>query len=325
MTYDAHQLQELKSHRLFATGPIINDIHLVDLYMYDSSLFASAMVLEDSDYTLIIDTGTSNSVGALINYLHFNEINLKKVYILPTHHHFDHTGGILPLLEHLSQDNHSKIKVLLTKDILEKINHSEEHQKMAEKSFGHDLVGNLGLIPDKYVQIINIDCKISLGKDWDLSILQTPGHCSDHISPILKNKHDDMKVCYLGEAMGINLTKECAPIPASSDIEFNSIQYVNSIKKIMQEAPDIAVFSHFGGISGRQLIRKTGERAIKFYLHFKHEIEDLYGNDSSTRSITKYIFNEYSNKISTLALNRELARNLAFTSVYGILKDLRLK
>src|SRR4030043_167320 len=87
------------SDRICNTGPVLEHVHLVDLFLYESSMFANATIVEDTEWTSIIDTGTSESVRSIINYFRFNGIQSKRVLLVPTHYHFDHAGGLPALID----------------------------------------------------------------------------------------------------------------------------------------------------------------------------------------------------------------------------------
>ncbi len=309
-------------NRFYTSGKIAEGLHLVDLYMYESSLFANVMVVEDSNITLIIDTGTSESVGALLNYLDFHNIKLGNVLVLPTHHHFDHIGGLYQLIEYLEKKK-SKVRVL-SSDLMNRwLLHPYEYQKSAKKGF-NDAVGELKPIDSAYIRNFEEKKRYNLGKDWDLEILRTPGHCDDHISPILHQK-SGQKICFLGEALGINLQGAFSPIPASSAPDFNSEKYLSSIQKIKVRNFDLCIFSHVGGIARKENVEKAIQNAIAGYHTIKDDIIELYKKYKSTREVVEEIYALYKPLISTASINPKLGRNLAFTLVYGILMDQGLK
>jgi glyoxylase-like metal-dependent hydrolase (beta-lactamase superfamily II) len=308
--------------RFCMSGPILEDFHIIDLFLYDSSLFANVILLEDSEYTVIVDTGTSKTIGSIINYLNFCNINLNNVLIIPTHHHFDHVGGINSLIEFLESKN-SNIQILASPMLANLMKNPREYEKEAKKGF-QDTVGHLSPIKPSYFREVSEADIIKLGDEWTVKILNTPGHCPDHVSPLF-TRRDGEKVCFLGEAFGINLKNDLYPIPASSAPHFNSVDYIASIKKIIDYCPDLAIFSHYGGIKGAKTIETTGLNAIRTYRDFRKNILDIYRQKPKTKYITEKLFQKYAEGIATEALNMDLAKNLAFTIIYGILMDEGLK
>ncbi|MCP4761977.1 MAG: MBL fold metallo-hydrolase [archaeon] len=312
----------LLADRLYSSGPIFKNCHMIDLHMYDSSLFANSLIIEDSEYTTIVDTGTSNSIGSFINYIQFNEININNVIIIPTHHHFDHIGGIEPLIEYLL-NRKSNVTVLSSKLIKNHLINPSNYRERATKVF-KEMVGEINPIKEKYIQVISENEIIELGNEWSVQLINTPGHSDDHLSPFFKNQKN-YSLCYLGEAFGINLKKDLKPIPASSAPGFKSEKYIESIKKILHFHPDMCIYTHFGGINGYNNIKSAGNNAIKSYFEFKSLIKKLYNQNSNTSFIAEKVFSKYANEITTQAINIDLAKNLAYIIVYGILLDENLK
>lgn len=302
---------------------------MVDIYLYDSSLFSNCLIIEDQDYTVIVDTGTSDTVNHILNYIHFNDINIKNVLIIPSHYHFDHAGGLKPLIDTLEKMR-SNVTVVSTLKMKNKLTNTKEYEKAAQKGFQEATVGHMEPISDKYFQLINEGETINLGTKWDVKIIETPGHSDDHISILFRNS-SNYSICYFGEALGINLKKGFYPIPASSAPDFNSVKYIESINKLIDYRPkiDAGIFSHFGGICGYNNIQKTANNAIEQYKRFRNSVLKLYNENSSTRYITERILKKYSDNLATHTLldspNATTTKNLTFTNTYGILLDEGLK
>ncbi|MHA1870629.1 MAG: MBL fold metallo-hydrolase [Promethearchaeota archaeon] len=313
------------NNRFCVSGPIFRDIHMIDLYLYDSSLFANVLVVQDSEYLLIIDSGTSKTANIIINYLNFYHINGGKIILLPTHYHFDHVGGINKLVHYFKEKGYDA-QVYVTKEQKSRLIENDQNLRYftnAKKVF-KGMVGDLKPVNEAFLHIIDERAKVSLGNKFSLSIIKTPGHSPDHISPIITNKRGE-RICFFGEALGINLKNDYYPLPASSAPDFNSKDYINSIEKIIKTRPDIGIFSHFGGIHGKYNIIQTCRNSIEMLDSFQKHIKELYEKYHDTRKISEIIYNEYEDYITTLALNSEISRNLAFTIVYGVLIDLGIK
>lgn len=308
--------------RFCASGPMMDNFHIVDLYLYDSSLFANSVIVEDRDYTVIVDTGTSSSTGSLLNYINFNEINTKNVLIVPTHHHFDHTGGIKSVIDYLEKKG-SNVQVVANKKMVPFLTDPSNYRDIAAKSFSN-MMGMLDPLPTKYVFEKDNENKMELGDNWDLEILKTPGHCVDHVSPLFTNA-EGYSFCVFGEALGINLKRGMKPIPASSAPCFKKDDYLASLDKLSEYQIDSGLFSHFGGVDGEENVGNAIVKAKSMYYEFRDKIVGYHSINSSTKFITDKIFNEYEEDIATQSLNFELGKQLAFTIVYGILMDEGLK
>ena len=305
--------------RICNSGPVLDHVHLVDLFLYDSSMFANVAIMEDTKWTSIIDTGTSDSAGAIINYFQFNGIQSQRVLLIPTHYHFDHAGGLTTLIEFF-QKKGAEVTVLTNKAMKLRLQAPESHEKAARRVLG-DIVGTMAPISDDNIQLITDQQEFQTGERFSIRLLPTPGHSDDHVSPVFTLDGD--RIIFLGEAFGINLRGNLTPIPASSAPDFNSGKYLTSIQRILDLRPDIGFFSHYGGIAGAENIQTTGKNAIKNFREFRKLILCLHDQGFSTRQITERIADGYADQIATYSLGTALAQNLAFSIIYGILMDER--
>ncbi|MHA1733589.1 MAG: MBL fold metallo-hydrolase [Promethearchaeota archaeon] len=307
--------------RVSSTGPVQDHLHLVDLFLYDSSMFANVGIVEARDWTILVDVGTSDSIGAILNYLHFHHIPTRRVLVVPTHHHFDHVGGLGSLVGVL-EGGGSEVRVLATPLLEERLADQSAHASAARETFG-DIVGRVEPVPESAIEVVPPEHALELaGKDgetWTLELVPTPGHCADHVSPFVTM--GDSKVCFFGEALGINLQKDLTPLPASSAPEFDSREYLASIRRVLWREPDVGFFSHFGGIRGSHNVRVAAHNAERMLRSFRRTVTCLYDREGRTRDVIARVVESYSEYVATYALNPALARQLAFTIVYGILLD----
>jgi len=103
----------------------INDyIHLVDLRRFGIERNLCCYVGEFDDSTIILDCGSSSDVRKLIKYLKINNVPFDSIkYIVISHYHFDHIGGIQKLYEEIKKYN-PNVKVIcssLTKELIKNL------------------------------------------------------------------------------------------------------------------------------------------------------------------------------------------------------------
>ena len=96
---------------------INNYIHFFDLGR--NSL--SGYIAEFDDCSLGMDVGSSLQVKDVLRYAKNNNIYLSSFkYFIPSHHHFDHNGGLWKIIDTIKEHN-SEVKILTnsqTKDFL---------------------------------------------------------------------------------------------------------------------------------------------------------------------------------------------------------------
>ncbi|GAB4310397.1 MAG: hypothetical protein Kow0069_10550 [Promethearchaeota archaeon] len=313
--------------RVVGTGPFVDRVHLVDLFLYESSMFANVGVVEGDGWVGLVDAGTSATTGSILNYLNYlassgSSRRASRVLIVPTHHHVDHAGGLAPLLRHLARKG-QEVEILTTKGMAERLEDPREHEERARATFG-PVVGEYRAVPRDRVTEVRAGQRVALDERTTLRVVATPGHCPDHVVPTFElsgEGADVTTVAFAGEALGINLSRHLAPLPASSAPEFDYSDYRRSIDRVKALDADAVAFAHFGGVVGKDAVASACHAAKRGLRDFRKAVLCLRERGLSTREITARVYESYASSLSPLALDPGLTKQLAFTVVYGVLLD----
>jgi glyoxylase-like metal-dependent hydrolase (beta-lactamase superfamily II) len=183
------------------------------------------------DKTIVVDVGPSRSLPRLIDSLAARGVH-RVDYVLLTHIHMDHAGGLAEFLDHFPMARavcHSKA-----------ISHLVDPSKLwlgSQKTLG-DLAEVYGpikpvkrnrLIPHTEAQAEGID------------LIETPGHAVHHLSFIVRGN------LFAGEAGGIYVTGEGWEYlrPATPPVFFLK-QFVGSIDRLLTVRDLTMCYAHFG-------------------------------------------------------------------------------
>ena len=285
------------------SGKINEYLHMIDVHQYGRDRVLSVFVADFDEDVVIIDCGTSFDVKRLLRYLKRNNISLAKVkYILPTHHHFDHAGGLWKLYNILKEHN-SDIKILSSLKSMQMINNftTEDHFTVSKKTFG-SLMGEFQKIPQSAFRIIKEEDYFSAnkneatildrfninGKKIKLSVLKTPGHAPDHICPFFRFI-GQIDFLHLGEALGIKAhATKLITAPSCSAPNFNYETYMQSVDNLIQLSPYNVGFSHFGYISGEDDIQYLMREHKSLMKDFRNMVIQFY----KEKPETKYVFDK---------------------------------
>ena len=315
---------ESRNVRLIHSGEYEDGLfHLVDLNLYDSSIFGNACIFQANEDLIIFDAGTSENVNQIVNHIDFHELKTRKIYIVLSHHHFDHSGGVLPLITHFEK-NHVPVKLVTTTLMAARLRNISKHVDGARKQF-KKMLGTVKRIPNQYVISMRPGSRFVIDMDHVIELLPTPGHCPDHVSPVVYKRGKPV-LCYLGEALGINLRKHLSPLPACVAPDFSRVEYVASIKKIRSLEPEIGIFGHVGGVRGIENVISTCDLALtKLDEVTKYIKTSMHEKRLSTSQLVEVMKNKYKEYIATCVMDDEIVDNLSFLLVYGLLKDLGYK
>lgn len=309
--------------RFCHSGEHLPGFHLVDLHMYDTSLFANACVLSTGDTAVVFDAGTSLTTREIVTHLDYHGIAPRIAHIVPSHHHFDHAGGIAPLLRHFKK-RHVAASVVTTDEMAPLLQDPAPHARGARPLFG-DLVGDVAPVAPADMTILREGEKLALDGGHELLLLGTPGHCRDHVSPVILDGGRPV-ACFLGEALGINLRKVLSPLPAATAPGYERAAYRQSIERVMHLGVDAAFFSHVGGVRGRDEVRETCQKALDMLGEITRFTVAAAGQGPvDARAVVTSFKHRYQEYLATCVMDGVVVDNLSFLVALGILRDAGLK
>jgi hydroxyacylglutathione hydrolase len=196
---------------------------------YDCHVF----LIESNGELALVDTGAGMGVSAIIRNLEQHGFHLNQLkYVLLTHAHADHAGGAADLKQAAKQ-----VQIVSSHeaaDLLEKGDEDGIHLTAARAA---------GIYPSDYrLKAFSVDIRvreadvIQLGS-LTIKVLETPGHCSTHISYYVTIKGKNVlfagdTIFYDGKIHLIN-TQNC-----------NLQQYSTTAQKLAQLDVDVLLPGH---------------------------------------------------------------------------------
>jgi len=317
------------------SGKVNDYLHHIDMKGYGTPRTLSVFLAEFDNCSILFDCGSSLDIKNGLRYFKKNQIPLSSFkYLITSHHHFDHNGGMWKLYEEIKNHN-PNVKILTNNMTKHLLNDYEHHLNRGRSTYGA-LVGEMKPIEEKAFKIIEpskfvnsnsgkleiIDYFTVNGSEIKLAILKTPGHTPDHQSPVLI-KGKSIEFIFLGEAVGTMYHKsKLLTMPTSMPIYYNHEDYMDTIGCLKRLNPLMAGFGHFGVVNGKKNVREILREHESFMKKFKSTIEKYY----KERPKTKYIVE----KIMPLLLPRtdlsidynSIFNNISLAVVYGMMISL---
>ncbi|MBD3193982.1 MAG: MBL fold metallo-hydrolase [Candidatus Lokiarchaeota archaeon] len=321
---------------LLKNGKVNDYIYHIDLKEFGKERILSSYVAEFDDESIIMDCGSSLEVNRLLRYLKRQDIPLDTVkYLIPTHHHFDHNGGMWKLYERIKKYN-PEAKILTNTHTQDLLNNYETHLTRAKRTFGN-FIGEMHPIEEKAFELINpsenfgnsldqveiIDTFEKNGEEISLKILKTPGHTPDHQTPLFINKNNEIEFIFLGEAVGtIYHSEELVTMPTSMPVYFNYNDYMNSLSQIESLKAEQAGFCHFGVVNGKKNVAQIINDNKNLMELFKNKIIEFYNEKPETRYVYNKIMPYLTPRTDLVEEDHPIMKNIVLGIVYGMLMDL---
>jgi len=317
------------------TGKINDYLYHLDVRGYGAPRMLSIFVGVFDKSSVIIDCGSSLEIKKLIRLIKKLKIELSSFkYLITTHHHFDHNGGLWQLYEILKKYN-PDVKILTNQQTKGLLNNFGDHLSRAKRTYGN-LTGTMKPIEDKAFKIIKpctkftpnpddldfIDIFTINGSDVKLSILKTLGHTPDHQCPLfIKNNKIDF--IHFGEAVGtIYHSSELVTMPTSMPAFYNHASYMFTLENLKKLSPLKAGFGHFGVVNGQENVHKLLVEHESFMKRFRNKIITSYEEKPETRYVVERILPDLIPRTDLSIEDNPVFNGVALGIVYGMLMDL---
>lgn len=256
---------------------------------------AAIYLIEHKGDVAIIESGTSHSLSRVLTVLDNMNIAPERVkYIVPTHIHLDHAGGVgsmmnafpnAKMIVHPRGARHMVDPSFLIKAVID-VYGQEKYNA---------LYGELTPVPDEKIVKAEDNMVFELS-DRTFSIRYTPGHAEHHICI-----WDELsKGWFTGDTFGVSypemtgITKRHI-IPTTTPTHFNPEKLLNSIDLLMSYKPACMYLTHFGLLENPQDYCEILSKSISEYCEI-----------AQTSSDTTNLEEEINKKISELEYDKLL-------------------
>ena len=223
------------------------EVPLPDIY------WLTTVYLINEGRGVVVEPGPAAAIPSIKEAM--KELGMKELdYIIPTHIHLDHGGGMGGLAQLFPQ-----AKVVLHPL---SVKHAVDPSRWVEStrlSFGDDFEVRYGAIlpvPESQIKIIADGETISVG-GRELQVIHAPGHAPHHIA-IFDQETGGL---FCGEALGLPMPwAESSPLPDAAPPAFDLEVYLRTMERLRKLSPRFLGYSHNGvGREPEELISRAAE------------------------------------------------------------------
>lgn len=216
-----------------------------------------ASYLVKGEKSALVDVGYPSSAIILLSELQnqFSGNTWQVDYLIPTHVHLDHAGGVGELAKSMPST-----KVLVNEHGAKHLIDPEKLTQSATDVFGNDAMRVFGKpipLPGEQLAAVGEVYHLDLGAGKRLKIFWTPGHAWHHMSVLL----EDERLLITGDAVGLYPEEFGFPIPATPPPGFDGDRYMKTLAGFLRVNPSGLLLPHFGPV--RENVRAFLEANIE--------------------------------------------------------------
>lgn len=215
------------------------------VFSIDDNLYsipsAGSVYFLAEDKKALIDTGPATSVESVIKGIRqigFQPENLD--YIVITHIHLDHSGGVGTLLQYAP-----RAKVIAHPRAIKHLIDPSRLVASAIEAEGREFVAGNGevlSVPEQRLIPANDGETLNLGKEQVLTLLSCPGH-APHELCILESRNRGI---FVGDAVGHHLDGTDVMVPITPPPGFDLSFYITTLNRLIGLGTDVIYFAHSG-------------------------------------------------------------------------------
>lgn len=250
---------------------------------------AACYVMQHQDEVAIIETGTLHTVPTLLNFLDRNGIGYEQVrYVIPTHVHLDHAGGVGGLMQKLPNATlvvHPRgARHMISPEKLK----AGSLAVYGEAAFAR-MYGDIIPVDEHRVMAAKDNTQVDLG-GRTLNFLDTPGHAWHHFCV-----HDPLSCgIFTGDTFGIaypELGTAASPfiMPTTTPVQFEPDELKVSIQRLMSLTPERMYLTHYGMVTSPDKLAGPLLEQIDDYVNIATQYRDSTDQETEiAEALTQY-------------------------------------
>jgi glyoxylase-like metal-dependent hydrolase (beta-lactamase superfamily II) len=293
---------------------VAENILLIDNELYSIPKWGSVYLINEEKKALV-DTGPTTSVNTVLAGMEKAGVDPGEIdYVIATHIHLDHAGGVGELLKHMPQ-----AKVLVHEKGARHLVNPERLMKSFASTMGERMMrktGPVAPIDEKRVVPVSGGEVFKLGEKQSLRLLHMPGH-APHQLCIMESRNNGL---FSGDAVGISVAEGKVLMPATPPPAFDLELYLSSLQKLMELNASLIYFAHFGVTGKVKESIKIAADKLKAWNTLVSQTFNESGFEAAFTKIKAQLYAELEPARESESLYQYLADGIVAMNITGFLK-----
>ncbi len=230
--------------------PVIDYEHgitCIDTLQERPGLACCYLIRRDNEYAFI-EAGTAHGVPRLLALLDARGVSRDQIrYVIPTHVHLDHAGGVGLLMRELPA-----AKLVVHPRGARHLIDPSKLISGAQAVYGVDLVqrmyGEILPVPEARVIVADDDHRLPLGQG-ELQFVDTPGHARHHFSVW----DPTSRGFFTGDTFGLSYREFDGPkgpflMPTTTPVQFEPDAWLQTLDRYLSFSPEWMFLTHYGRV-----------------------------------------------------------------------------
>ena len=293
---------------------VAENIYLIDNQLYSIPEWGSVYLVNEAKKALI-DTGPTTSSNAVLEGIKRVGVSPEDIdYLIVTHIHLDHAGGVGTLLKDMPQArvvvHHKGAKHLVNPvRLVDSVRETQGEKVMR-------LLGEVVPVEAERVMPVSGDDMIKLGEQQVLQFIDAPGHASHELC-IYESRHHGL---FSGDAVAISVAENKILLPVTPPPSFDLEAYLDTLARLMTLKATKLYFAHFGVVDKVQENLQLAMDKLQFWDKIVSKAIKEDGFDRAAEKFRTQLYLELEPVRKTASLYKYLTEGLVPLNIAGYIK-----
>ncbi len=298
---------------------VAKNIYLIDNRLYSIPKWGSVYLI-DEEKKALVDTGPTTSVNVVLDGIKRVGVDPRDIdYLIVTHIHLDHAGGVGVLLQDMPH-----AQVIVHHKGAKHLANPAKLVSSAVAAQGKEVMSKLGeVVPVETERLKPVchDDTIKLGKEQVLRFIEAPGHASHELC-ILESRHNGL---FGGDAIGISIAENKVLMPVTPPPSFDLELCLDTLEKLMTLKASALYFAHFGvSYKVEEDIKLAGDK-LRVWANLVSRALEADGFDGAAAKLKAQLYLELEPVRKMASLYKYLAGAIIKLNIAGYMQYYREK